>query len=276
MDPVPLSVEMAACVSSGPYDRSFFERLRGGAARSAQVILPLVFERFAARSVVDVGCGDGTWLSVVRNLGIEDVLGLDGDYVQPATLQIPRDRFRAQDLNRPFELPRTFDLAISLEVAEHLPEASGPGFIESLTRLAPVVLFSAAIPFQGGDNHINEQWPDLWAALFARHRFLPVDFIRKRIWRNEAVDWWYAQNVMLFVRKDFLDSQERLKLEFEGTFPEQLCLVHPKRYLEIAWTAQENTQAQISGVKTASRLLLACLKNAVKKRLDFLSRRALP
>src|SRR5205085_11975533 len=109
------------------------------------------------------------------------------------------DRFRAIDLREPFELPRTFDLAVSLEVAEHLPASSASAFVESLTRLAPAVLFSAAVPHQGGWNHLNEQWPQYWAEIFARHGFFPVDCLRERFWDRPNVRWWYAQNMVLYL-----------------------------------------------------------------------------
>jgi SAM-dependent methyltransferase len=150
---------------------------------------PLVLQLLPVRSVVDVGCGDGSWLAVFRELGVDEILGVDGEYIDREILQIPQDCFQAVDLSKPFDLGRVFDLAISLEVAEHLPSESAPVFVESLTRAAPLVLFSAAIPFQGGVHHVNEQWPDKWAGLFRGHDYVPVDFLRKRIWRNDAVEF---------------------------------------------------------------------------------------
>src|SRR4051794_6556440 len=126
------------------YDREFFERHQAGARRSARVIVPRVLGLVAARSVIDVGCGQGTWLSVFAECGAPDVFGIDGDYVDARRFEIPAERFEPRDLSRPFELLRTFDLAVSLEVAEHLPAAAADDFVASLTRLAPVVLFSAA------------------------------------------------------------------------------------------------------------------------------------
>src|SRR4029077_1297520 len=105
------------------------------------------------------------------------------------------------------------------------------GFVECLTRLAPSVLFSAAIPFQGGANHLNEQWKEKWAALFQGHGYLPVDSIRRLVWQNDAVEWWYAQNTLLFARADLIESNQALKLEFERTDHNQLSVVHPRQFL---------------------------------------------
>jgi SAM-dependent methyltransferase len=254
-------------MSTEHYTQGFFAHLRIGATRSAEIIAPLVVNLLPVRSVVDIGCGDGSWLAVFRELGVDDIHGVDGEYVDRALLQIPHDCFQALDLAQPLRLERVFDLAISLEVAEHLPQDCAPGFVEGLTRLAPFVLFSAAIPFQGGDNHINEQWPDAWAALFKRHDYVPVDFIRKRVWQDNSVEWWYAQNTLLFARADLIESNTALKAEFEQTNPDQLCLVHPRRYLGEEGVAHGPRLRQPSGVKEASRLLLVALKNSLRKRL---------
>ena len=257
------------------YTKDFYEELRNGARLSAEVIVPLVLQLIPVRSVVDVGCGDGTWLSVFRKLGVEDILGIDGDYVTSDLLQIPQDRFRAVDLTKPFSLGRVFDLAISLEVAEHLPADCASVFVECLTHQAPLVVFSAAIPMQGGNHHINEQWPDKWAELFREHGYAPVDCIRKRVWQNDSVEFWYAQNTLLFVKASLLESNTALKAEFEQTNLNQLCLVHPKQYRALEAVARAQPPPPPSGVRAASRLLLVCLRdllvclrNSFRKRLE--------
>jgi SAM-dependent methyltransferase len=265
-------------VCSEHYTKSFYEQLRIGATRSAEAIVPLVLQVYPAHSVVDIGCGDGTWLAVFRKLGVDETLGIDGEHVDRDLLQIPQDRFQAFDLTKPFSLGRTFDLAVSLEVAEHLRADCAAAFVECLTRAAPVVLFSAAIPFQGGTHHVNEQWPGKWAALFQQHGYLPVDFIRKRIWQNDAVEWWYAQNTLLFVRENLIGKNARLKAEFEKTDLNQLCLVHPRQYLYMEnqhreAIARAQQPARPSGVREAARFLLACLKNALSERIHSVFRK---
>jgi SAM-dependent methyltransferase len=254
------------------YTKSFYEEMRNGSRRSAEVIVPLVLQLLTVRSVVDVGCGDGNWLAIFQKYGVDDILGVDGDYVTGDVLQISQDRFQAVDLSRPFSLGRVFDLAISLEVAEHLPADCGPTFVKSLTCLAPVVLFSAAIPRQGGDHHTNEQWPDYWAKLFHEHGFLTVDFIRKRIWQDDSVDSWYAQNTLLFVQANLLENNALLKVEFERTNPRQLSLVHPRQYAYVHSLYREaafraDNPPPPSGLREASLLFLVCLRNAIRWRL---------
>lgn len=265
-------------MSSEFYTKDFYELLRAGATRSAEAIAPIVLQLLPVRSVVDVGCGDGSWLAVFRKLGIQEILGVDGDYVNPASLQIPPDCFRAMDLTRAFSLDRVFDLVVSLEVAEHLPAECAPVFVECLTRIAPLVLFSAAIPFQGGLNHINEQWPDKWADLFGRHGYLPIDFLRKRIWQNDSVEWWYVQNTLLFASPALLQENAVLRAELDATNPNQLSLVHPRQYLSLeakyreAASRAEHPRAP-SGLREATNAFLSCLRNAITKRISTFSGR---
>ena len=215
------------------YSTEFFDGQRDGSRRSAQRIVPLVMDLVRPRSVVDLGCGVGTWLSVFRQLGIKDVLGIDGDYVDRSMLEIPPESFQPKDLTKPVRLDRQFDLAMSLEVGEHLPPESARGLVESLVGLAPVALFSAAIPHQRGVNHLNEQWPQYWKAFFDEAGYVVVDCVRRQVWSDSHIQYWYAQNVLLYVRKDRLEADERLIKERASTREDQLALVHPEHYLYV-------------------------------------------
>jgi SAM-dependent methyltransferase len=213
------------------YTPDFYRMHRDGARRSGEAIVPIVLDLVRPRSVIDVGCGLGVWLSVFRKHGIEDVWGVDGPYVDRSLLEIPPDRFVPADLRNPVRQSRRFDLVVSVEVAEHLPEDRAAGFVESLTALGPVVLFSAAIPHQGGVDHLNEQWPEYWAARFAEHGYLPIDCVRPRVWTDEGVEWWYAQNTLLYVEREVLAREPRLATAREATQGQPLSVVHPRKYL---------------------------------------------
>ncbi|MBD1913100.1 MULTISPECIES: Wzt carbohydrate-binding domain-containing protein [unclassified Leptolyngbya] len=213
-----------------PYDQTFFEALRDGSRQSAAVVVPLILDWVQPKQVVDVGCGDGTWLSMFRKHGVTDVLGIDGDYVEPENLQIPVQQFMPWNLTQPLGLDRTFDLAMSLEVAEHLPEASASDFVDSLIRLSDVVLFSAAIPHQGGTHHINEQWPDYWIQQFENRGYIAVDGLRAQLWDHPLVEPWYAQNSFIFVRCECLPNYPKLQALIQSPWAKQ-PLVHPKIYL---------------------------------------------
>lgn len=231
------------------YNTEFYDLQIPRSTRSAERVVPLVESAYKFSSVVDLGCGSGAWLSVFHKRGVDDILGLDGDHVPRAALRIPQERFRPTDLSRPFVVDRTFDLAVSLEVAEHLPESAADRFVDSLTTLAPVVLFSAAIPFQGGTHHVNEQWPSYWAAKFARRGFVPVDFLRDNIWDDESVEWWYTQNVLMYVRESTIHDYpdlERLRARIPSP---ALDRVHPRLYLR--------TQTALQSQGSAARILEA-------------------
>lgn len=218
-------------MSNSAYDQQFYRELDVTAATSARVVVPLLLSRIAVRSVVDFGCGDGGWLSVFLEQGVQDVLGLDGPWIDEGLLKIPADRFHRQRLDEPVRLRRRFDLAMSLEVAEHLPPQRAGDFVAELTGLAPVVLFSAAIPGQGGHHHENEQWPAYWAGRFARHGYRCMDPFRRQLWERDEVTWWYKQNLLLFASDSAIDAHSGLRDMLDDGPPQ--ALVHPECFARV-------------------------------------------
>lgn len=213
------------------YDKTFFANQQDGAYRSAEIVVPLLLDILGPLgSVIDVGCGTGAWLSVFQRHGVAQVFGVDGDYVDRTMLYVPQDCFGGRDLFQPLGDQGRYDLACTLEVAEHLPPERGESFVDDLTRLAPVVCFSAAIPGQGGTHHVNERWPDYWASLFAARGYYPVDMIRPRIWRDNRIEWWYCQNILLFATEAAIHGNPKLAAGRKGTRDAQLSVVHPRRF----------------------------------------------
>ena len=220
-----------------------------------------------AESVIDVGCGTGTWLAVFREHGARTILGVDGIWIERETLEIPPENFKTHDLATPLRLDRTFDLVVCLEVAEHLPSASANGLVESLTRLGSVILFSAGIPCQGGTHHLNEQWPGYWATKFEERGYVTVDLIRPKVWNNESVAVWYAQNALLFVKRDVLQLNAAIGDEWDGGSHTVLSVVHPRQYLSVAdpWKLTPG-QLVRSFPKTVSALLRKTIFRTIRGR----------
>src|SRR6476660_3644504 len=186
------------------YGREFYEETVPGALRSARAIVPIVLAHLPVRSAVDIGCGHGAWLHALEECDVTDIIGYDGTYVDQSKLLMHPANFRVIDLHDAFEIDRTFELAISLEVAEHLPKRLAQQFIQRLVSAAPIVLFSAAIPGQIGHYHINVQWQDYWRSIFKTFGFHPVDLVRPHIWGHSDVEYWYQQNIILYCSDEAL------------------------------------------------------------------------
>jgi len=166
---------------------------------SEKVILSLLMEKFDICSMVDFGCATGRWCKCAKSLGVKEVLGIDGDYVKSDERVIEDTEFQAMDLSENIDLDKRYDLAVSLEVAEHLPEEKSDIFIRNLVNSANIVLFSAATPGQGGDYHINEQRMSYWEKKFSKHNFHMVDFLRPVIWNDDRVLPMYRQNCVVYM-----------------------------------------------------------------------------
>jgi SAM-dependent methyltransferase len=214
------------------YSSEFYENQQEGSRRSANRIVPIVLDLVSPNSVVDVGCGVGTWLAVFAEHGVSEILGIEGGDVERTPLQIPQQWFVLHDLTKPLRLGRQFDLVVCLEVAEHLEQEHAPTLIEGLTGLGPVVLFSAAIPYQGGTNHVNEQWPEYWAGLFAAKGYVAVDCIRDKVWRYDDVEWWYAQNTLLYVESGKFEKDGGLRQSGLKSSRVPLSRIHPRKYVD--------------------------------------------
>ena len=215
-------------IESGHYTTEFYSGQQEGSYTSAQVILPLVNEIFSPKSVIDIGCGVGYWLKVwSEQLGVEDYKGVEGPYVSAEMLKVSKDKVLFQDLKLPVQLNRKFDLAMSMEVAEHLPHDHAKDFVRSLISLSDVILFSAAIEGQEGTYHINEQFPEYWSNIFSEFGFVPVDYLRPKIWNNPKVEWWYQQNALLYIKKERLGDFPALNDSYVHTDPNYLVRIHP-------------------------------------------------
>jgi len=203
---------------------------------SAETIIAILASCIEMESVLDVGCGDGIWLASCRAKGASTVSGVDGPWTDPTQLLIPPESVAIKDLSEPFDLQRRYDLVISLEVAEHVAPQFSEIFVDNLVRHGDVILFGAAIPYQSGFRHINEQWQSYWAGLFQAKGFLAYDLIRSQIWDNPDVHFWYRQNAILYVNSKNAELTNKIKNHIKDKMIQRLPMdvVHPEKYEAVA------------------------------------------
>lgn len=209
------------------YDAGFYADQVDDSARAAAVILPIVFAPLAPARVIDIGCGQGAWLAAAGALGATTLTGLDGAWVERDKLRDPRIAFHPTDLAGEFAPPARHDLCISVEVAEHLPASRADGFVAQCCAAADAVVFSAAVPLQGGTEHVNEQRASRWAARFAAQGFDAFDVVRARVWEDARVSWWYRQNVVVYAKRD---TSAHRALSGVPAVPPPFDLIHPEGF----------------------------------------------
>ncbi len=199
--------------------------------RSPEVIVPMLYEIIQPKNVIDIGCGVGTFLYAFKKIGVNEVMGLDGDWVNKKLLAkyLEPDEFKSINLSEFVDVKKKYDLAICLEVAEHIAEEYSDNLVKTLVNASDVIIFSAASPYQQGQHHINEQWPDYWINKFLKHDFHFLDILRSAFWNNSEVDFWYKQNMFLVMHKDYLLDEKRVcdlkKNDFNN-------IIHPDAFIK--------------------------------------------
>ena len=238
---------------AGPYDQAFYDAQAEGSLRSARAIVPIVLNKVRVRSVADFGCGQGTWLRAFQENGVDRIRGFDGDYVDRERFQVDHAVFTPVDLTKVVKTDDgPYELAISLEVGEHLPTSRAENLVESLTATAPLVLFSAAIPGQGGTNHINEQWPAFWAQKFLKRGYHKIDGIRPAILGRTDIEWWYRQNVVMYATQAQIDAHESLQADRRATIDSGLEYVADDilaNYTSFSYLLGETWRAGLNAVR---------------------------
>ncbi len=183
------------------YSKNFYLELSGTSDTSANVLVPILFDRFSPSSIIDFGCGTGSFCKAFMASGVSEVVGIEGEWILHIEPVSSQEWLSIYNLKFPISLNRRFDLAICLEVAEHLPSEYSRTLIGSLVEASDRIAFSAAIPGQSGTDHINLQYPEYWAELFAEHQyFLELD-PRNEIWKAKGISPWYKQNLLIFHKK---------------------------------------------------------------------------
>lgn len=183
------------------YEEDFYNWQAGASLQSARAILEYLFASYRPASLVDFGAGVGTWLTAARELGVGRVLGIEGSWNRERVAGSGIE-FRHQDLNEPVSLGERFDMALSVEVAEHLLPERSEGFVRDLCAASDLVVFGAAMPHQGGNGHFNERLPSFWVGLFEAIGYACIDCIRPAFWLQPSVEPWYVQNTFVYLREN--------------------------------------------------------------------------
>ena len=194
------------------YDEQFWGPKRGNYNyRSAKIILPMIFKYYKPDSMIDIGCGIGTWLSAALELGIENLQGIDCNEISEDFLLVPRKYISIDDLETHKNKDnKKYDIAVSVEVAEHLNNSASEHFIKMLTSYSKVIIFSAGIPYQDGEHHINCQPPKFWYDIFSKYEYVCFDFRDKLMNMWEEINPCYSQNLLLYVHKDLAHIFENI------------------------------------------------------------------
>lgn len=222
------------------YDDRFYSRLIDGMSGSAMTVLGMLFEHYKPKSMIDIGCGRGAWLAAAEGLGVAKLKGMDGEWIDEGALLSQNIDFSPVNFDRAMpELDEKYDLCMSVEVAEHLSETNARAFVDLLCKASDVVLFSAAIKYQGGTNHINEQWQSYWVDLFESNGYRCLDMFRPHLWNDGSVRWWYRQNLFLFVNRsntpaelESVDCAERPILDMAHPIGYEMKMESHRRFLE--------------------------------------------
>lgn len=220
------------------YNDDFYSTYANKSNRSALVILEILMRYFKPTSMIDFGCGIGTWLAAAEVLGIQDLVGLDGPWIDQNKLLSKKIRFFETDLTKASTNNTKYDLAVSLEVAEHIEKNCADLFIKRICDSSDVVIFSAAIPNQGGAGHVNEQPQSYWIQQFESNSFVCIDLFRDEVWENNDVEFWYKQNTFLFLRNKYYEQH---KDKFEPLKCSNPNLVHPDMVAHLLTISKERT-----------------------------------
>lgn len=207
------------------YNENFYKGIQLSSLAGAKKIVPFINFLFPnVKTVVDIGCGTGAFLSQFAKYG-KSIKGYDfGDGLKN-NLIIDKVNFAEHDLTTIMQVDQRVDLCMSLEVAEHIDKNYEDIFIQNLISFSDIILFSAAIPNQMGTNHINCQWPNHWCRIFSKYGYSCYDILRPIFWEDNEIPWWYRQNIMLFI-----NSNSKVEIDKNYTNLNGMALIHPKNF----------------------------------------------
>lgn len=218
------------------YSNEYFNKHCNGSYNSAKIVLKLISSIYEPQTVVDFGCGVGSWLKAAKEIFNGKVLGFDTHIYDGFNMNIDKSEYSMLDITIPLNTTKMFDMAICVEVLEHIEEKYSDEVIKTLCKQSEFIIFSAAVPLQGGTGHVNEQPISYWANKFSKHGYLAIDYLRPHIWNNENVDLWYRNNIIIYVsEKLYFRLRQKISLK---TYP--LDILHPQMHERILNRSKKN------------------------------------
>lgn len=211
------------------YDKAYYKRHEKGSYQSALILLNYLKDFLKINSIIDFGCGMGTWGKAAKDIGITNYIGVDQHYYNDKYMVIEKNSYIQHDLRNKFFVQRSFDLAISVEVAEHIDSVYENTFIENICNSSDIILFSAALPEQGGTGHINERPCSYWNSKFDALGYVLIDCIRPFFWNNKNIEIWYRNNCTLYIKKEKFDTIKSYIPQ--SSFP--IDIIHPEMLTRI-------------------------------------------
>lgn len=198
------------------YDENFYKINAKESYESARLVIDIFKKYYNPHSVIDLGCGVGTWLKAWQENGANEILGVDANQMPENMLYISRKNLHVVDFeNSSFNVDKKYDLAQSLECLEHISPQNEDKILSILYKASDLVLFSAAIPMQVGTNHINCHKLQYWVDKFKDKGYKCYDIIRPEcIKKNIKIGSWYMQNILVFAK----DEKAQI-LEEKGAIP---------------------------------------------------------
>lgn len=229
------------------YGEHFYKEQASMSYESACLFMPHVMKYCNnPKSVIDLGCGVGTWLKAFKEFGVNNIKGIDGNTIDEKFLYVDRKFISIENLEKlNLNTGKKYDLATSLEVAEHLSEVCSENFLDVLCSYSDNILFSAALPYQGGINHINEQPPEYWYNKFIKRGYYCFDILRKEFLNNTNLPYGcYAQNAFIYTKNpEYLKS-----LGFEPETKAPMYFYHPW-YVETYYKLMEKYKQENQEIK---------------------------
>lgn len=240
------------------YNESFYDEQREKSHQSANASICYINDIYMQymgknwSSVVDFGCGTGSWLAAFSYENSNAVInGFDWGEMSEHQYYISPDLIKKVDLSKEVITDRKYDICISLEVAEHLSESCADRMVGNLCEASDFIVFSAAVPGQGGKSHINEKPQSYWKEKFNKRGYLAIDSFREKAWNNERIEVWYRQNVIVYIKNDAIVENMR-KEAISRDIKMITDIIHPSLFYrdnqELALLKKQLENHIISGV----------------------------